>query len=267
MKNFLLFFSLLLGVASCSASEDEPPAPAALDAVDTGDVDYADPPDEDDGPSGPTDISFVPDGVDPPPAKPAPNAPTDWVGIAVAKPNQFFKRQVRHPIWNPTGPLTSGNCAPASLAMIAKAFGKEPAGLTIEQSIDRVRVMMNKPSDSGGASLSQVRLGVTKLGLHYRAMPEGDLDVELAKKRMVVLTGYPGLDGTSTASAYQAAFRSAGYDYTFDANHSIAVFGKTASGRYVVGDPLSKIGAITLTATQMRDFWKRWGGEGTSIWR
>jgi hypothetical protein len=193
--------------------------------------------------------------------------PLGYVGTALKSPNKFFKRQVRHPKWNPTGPLFSGNCAPTSLAMAAKIFHREPAGLTIEQSIDRVRVMMNKPSDSGGASSAQVRLGAQRLGLKLRAMPKGDLDEELAKKHVVVLMGYPGLDGTSSPSAYQKAFRTAGYYYTFDGFHSIAVFGKTATGKYVVADPLSKIGVITMTRAQMSDYWKRWGGSGTAVWR
>lgn len=266
-------------------AHDERSATAAAPDESTGDGDFGDP-DGDEGSSDPSpgslelgiDIEDSPDVTPsgssgstspvPPTAKPTPKpAPSGYVATALASPNEFFKRQVRHTKWNPTGPLFSGNCAPTSLAMAAKVFAKEPAGLSIEQSIDRVRVMMNKPSDSGGATSAQVRLGAQRLGLQYRAMSKGELDSELAKKRVVVLTGYPGLDGTSSPSVYQSAFRAAGYDYTFDTNHSIAVFGKTATGKYVVADPLSKVGVITMTAVQMRDYWARWGGSGTSVWR
>lgn len=149
-----------------------------------------------------------------------------------------------------------------TLALVAAV-----AVAAFEQSIERVRNLMDKTSNSGGATAAQVRLGAARLGLHYRAMPSGALDVELAQKHMVVLAGYPGLDGTTAASLYQGAFRAAGYAYTWTGRHSIAVFGKTATGRYVVGDPLSKIGAITLTIAQMHDYWARWGGEGTAVWR
>jgi hypothetical protein len=292
-----LFFAAVCAVQGCSAAAEPPPPlidptpespPSDEEAGEvTGDVDVGDPPGEDDATypiAGSVDIAT--DAVDdspeadepeatptpaagPPgkpgasPKKPAPN----WVGVALAHPNKNFKRQVRHPKWNPTGPLFSGNCAPTSLAMVAKVFGKEPKGLTIEQSIDRVRVMMNKPSDSGGATEAQVRLGAKKLGLHFKAIAKGSLDAELAKKHMVVLTGAPGIEGTAAPSAYQKAFRAAGYFYTFDGHHSIAVFGKTASGKYVVADPLSKVGVITLTEGQMSDYWKRWGGSGTAVWR
>jgi hypothetical protein len=278
----LMSLLVVVAIAGCGdASSEEPPPPAALEAVgpsepdeETGTADFTDPSGEDDALPYPLASAAEfpddsPDEAAPVPAAPAAPAakPPGYVETALQHPNRFFKRQVRHPKWNPTGPLFSGNCAPTSLAMAAKVFGKEPAGLTIEQSIDRVRVMMNKPSDSGGASSAQVRLGAQRLGLKLRAMAKGELDSELAKKHVVVLMGYPGLDGTNNASAYQQAFRTAGYYYTFDGFHSIAVLGKTSGGKYVVADPLSKIGVITMSTAQMADYWKRWGGSGTAVWR
>jgi hypothetical protein len=194
------------------------------------------------------------------------SADADPVAVGVRHPNAIFKRQVRHPVWNPTGPLTSGNCAPASLAMAARVLGAEPQGLTVEQSIDRVRVLMDKPSDSGGATRAQVQRGAERLGLSYLDMPDGDLDDQLDLGRVVVLEGMPGNASTATPTRYQRAFVDAGYAYTFDGRHSICVLGRSAGGGYVVADPLSKVGAITLTTAEMRDFSARWGGTGTALW-
>lgn len=188
--------------------------------------------------------------------------------VALAYPKAFFKRQVRHPVWNPTGPSTSGNCAPASLAMGAMVFGRQPAGLTVEQSIDRVRRLMDKPSDSGGASLAQVRKAAAALNLEWRAMARGELDADLDKGRMVVLVGTPGNTSSPTSvTTYQRAFRDAGYTYTFDGAHSILVMARMPSGKYLVADPLSKIGPLEISKAAMRDFYARWGGSGTSVWR
>ena len=186
--------------------------------------------------------------------------------VALAHPKAFFKRQVFHSVWNPTGPSTSGNCAPASLAIAAKALGKEPPDLDVEESIDRVRKLMGKASDSGGANLDQVRTGVEKLGLKYVAMAKGGLETQLGKGRLVVLVGTPGDGGGGSSTAYQKAFATAGYAYTFDGRHSILVMALRASGKYLVADPLSKLGPLELTRSQMHDFYARWGGEGTSIW-
>ena len=195
----------------------------------------------------------------------APDA--DRVQLGIDHPNAIFKRQVYHPTWNPTGPSTSGNCAPASLAMAARVLGKEPAWLTVEQSIDRIRDLMDKPSDSGGATRAMVQLGADRLDLKWIDMPDGDLDDQLDAGRIVVLEGMPGDDGTTTPTRYQRAFIDAGYSYTFDGRHSICVLGRSDDGGYVVADPLSKVGTITLTTTQIRDFYVRWGGTGTAVWR
>ncbi len=187
--------------------------------------------------------------------------------VALAHPDAFFKRQVYHRVWNPTGPPTSGNCAPTSLAIAAKVFGKEPPGMQVERSIDRVRKLMGKPSDGGSASLSQLREGASKLKLKWVASTRSTLDQQLNKGRMVVLTGTPGDESNpSRVTRYQQAFRSAGYSYTFSGRHSILVMARLDSGKYLVADPLSTVGTLKLKAAIMSDFTARWGGLGTAVW-
>jgi hypothetical protein len=99
-------------------------------------------------------------------------------------------------------------------------------------------------------------------------MPKGELAAELDKGRMVVLIGAPGNANSPTSvTAYQRAFINAGYKYTFDGAHSILVMARMPSGKYLVADPLSKIGSLEISAVAMKDFYARWGGSGTSVWR
>ena len=53
--------------------------------------------------------------------------------------------------------------------------------------------------------------------------------------------------------------------YNFDGTHAIVVIGKDASSRYIVGDPLSEVGFVPMTAGPMKDFFTRWGGTGNAV--
>lgn len=177
---------------------------------------------------------------------------------ATLHPKTIMKTQYRGP-YNPTGPARSGNCGPASLAMAVKAFGLEPHGLTVEQSIDRVRKLMTGNTDDHDPTNDAEReRGARKAGLHVEHMSNmSGLDRQLAAGHMITLTGRP-------VGAYRTAFPS----YSdFDGLHSILVVGKTKDGRYVVNDPLSHFGPRTMTRAQLSAFWSKGGGSGTAVWR
>jgi hypothetical protein len=72
---------------------------------------------------------------------------------------------------------------------------------------------------------------------------------------MVVLTGRP-------VGAYRTAFS---HYSNFTGLHSILVIGKNSHG-YVVNDPLSRTGSVTLTRHQLADYMAGHGG-GTAVWR
>ncbi|GMU63103.1 MAG: hypothetical protein AMXMBFR34_48660 [Myxococcaceae bacterium] len=193
--------------------------------------------------------------------------------------NAFFKHQLRRSKWNKDGPLSSSTCAPTSLAMAARVFGKEPRGLSIEESIHRSRQSYGATSDGTGTFRSQITRGATALGLKVRVLDTRlslssmltRIDQQLAAKRVVVLEGQPGLESAG-ATAYQRAFNrayaAAGVTrtYTFDGRHSIVVLGKDAAGKYVVGDPISEVGMLALTGAELKDFFARWGGTGNAVW-
>lgn len=192
--------------------------------------------------------------------------------------NAFFKHQLRRSKWNKDGPLSSGTCAPTSLAMAIHFFGREPAGLSVEQSIHRVRAAYGTTTDSVGTFRSQIFQGAAALGMNVRSLDTrlspssmlARLDTHLAAKRAVVLEGQPGVEGagpTTYQRAFDRAYAAAGLSnrYTFDGRHSIVVLGKDGA-KYVVGDPLSEVGLLSLTAAEVTDFFARWGGTGNAVW-
>lgn len=194
--------------------------------------------------------------------------------------NAFFKHQLHRSKWNKDGPYSSGTCAPTSLAMAVSFFGKEPTGLSVEESIHRARLSYGATSDSTGTYRAQITTGAKKLGLSVKSLDTrlslasmlSRIDTQLAAKRAVVLEGQPGIanaGATTYQKAFNRAYAAAGLSnsYTFDGRHSIVVLGKdTASGKYVVGDPLSEVGMVTLTGAELKDFFARWGGTGNAVW-
>jgi hypothetical protein len=190
----------------------------------------------------------------------------------------FFKRQVYHGALNKDGPSGSGTCAPTSLAMGLRIFGKEPSGMSIEESIHRVRKTYGDNSDEDGTLRSQIHTAAEKLGMEvvelathlnpYEAMDR--LDAQLDKKRVVQFEGIPGKVYRDT---FTAAAKDAGESaYVFTGKHSILVVGREGD-LYLVADPLSRVGMLMLTRPQLRSFIDddavnpdKFGGTGNAVW-
>lgn len=204
--------------------------------------------------------------------------------------NAFFKHQILRSKWNKDGPLHSGNCAPTSLAMAANILGKESATLSVEQSIHRVRRLYDGGlHESDGTTRGEIHEAAGELGLNVHGLtsdlsPSAALDRlnnQLAAGRLVVLQGQPGKPNAGP-TAYEQAFTRAYRDaieggaslphssYNFNGRHSVLVLGKDGQGRYVVGDPISEVGFVAITAAEMKDFMTRFTGQrgtGNAVWR
>jgi hypothetical protein len=192
--------------------------------------------------------------------------------------NAFFKHQLRRTRFNKDGPYSSGTCAPTSLAMGARIFGKEPWGLSIEQSIHRSRMSYGVGTDHVGTNRYQIRQGAQALGLKIAPLDTvlsatamlTRIANQLAAKRVVVLEGQPGVAGPATTyqKAFNRAYNQQGVNdvYDFDGRHSILVMGRETDGGYVVADPISEVGVVTLTGPELKDFIVRWGGTGNAVW-
>lgn len=196
----------------------------------------------------------------PPPEKIKPGDLPDNAGEA----NPFFVTQFYTEDWNPTGPMGSTNCGPASLAMIMNVMGAMPAGLTAEQQIDHARALMY-PDDASVTTIEVDGVEVTILDEDHElsglgAIEEGinnaggvgvqdsgweNLDAMLAQGSPVVLFGY--LDGEWREKFPERVGSG-------DIAHFNSVVGKTEDGKYIVMDPMHTGGAVEMTAEELAEF-------------
>ncbi len=92
------------------------------------------------------------------------------------------------------------------------------------------------------------------------------LDKQLGWNRTVVLEGKPGTKYRNRMTeAYAAAgLKSSSYYYT--GTHSILAVAHLDNGEYLVADPLSEVGMVTMSRKRLKSFISQWGGTGTSVY-
>jgi len=197
--------------------------------------------------------------------------------------NAFFMHQLRRTRWNKDGPSSSANCAPTSLAMAAKIFGHGTPAKTIEQSIHEARRQYDPAPLCEGCSTSRsdIRNAAQKLGLHVKTLNAvgsveyrmDRIDQALGNKHVVVLEGYPGaMYRERMTEAYRNSdnewIQNRAYTYGDepDEYHSILVVSRLNNGKYLVADPLSEVGMVTMSREILKSFFKRWGGTGNVVW-
>lgn len=188
---------------------------------------------------------------------------------SAAAANEHHVTQFIDPQYNPSGPLGSANCGPASLAMTLDTLGKLPPGLSPEQRIDYARSLMNPATpptsyvtDSNGTSVPQLdtdsaysNVGQLETAASSLGVPTTNgsgwdqLDATLAAGKPVVANG----------NAYQAwrdQFpHTGGKRYgSGDVQHFNTILGKTPDGKYVVSDPMYTGGPVEMTREQLGVF-------------
>ncbi len=172
--------------------------------------------------------------------------------------NSFFKLQYWNPTYNSSGPNSSTNCGPASLAMIRQMFGMEQANISDETSIDHARYLMfgysNGTSqgvtvlnqDQVWTSFENVKNGIINSGGTTEELRGWDnLDRSLAAGKPVI--NY----GTLTDTWRQQFPSRVGSGW---GGHWNAILGKTSDGKYIVADPLHEGGTVAMTKTQLSVF-------------
>jgi nucleoid-associated protein YgaU len=167
--------------------------------------------------------------------------------ISVAEANNFFKMQYRG-TYNSDGPNSSGNCGPTSLAIILKSLGREPSGLSVQQSIDRASRLMGRDPKSNWTSWQQLKTGIANGG----GKPEeinswSSLDSKLSQGKPVMLNGFYGVD-------WRRQFPNYGQTGGGNVSHVNSVLGKTQSGKYIVADPMYRGGTVEMTRQQLSVF-------------
>ncbi len=169
-------------------------------------------------------------------------------GPAGAAPsgNQYFISQMRDPAWNPEGPDWSANCGPACLAMAFKAYGLADPADSGQGLIRKVRLAMTgAANDLAATSLAGIRRTAQRQGLATALVfGPGAVTAAVAAGRLVVLAGNP--------QAYNTRFGVKDYQ-TFSGAHFVLVTGVDADG-YWINDPLSRVGALHITAAELATF-------------
>lgn len=198
---------------------------------------------------------------DPPDQIPGPGpvpGPTNGPVKTVDDANKFFMSQ-----WGPT-PYTSGgapyhydDCGPTSAAMVAEAIGLWPqhGPESSLDTIDRMRdtIVGYDSHDSQLMGMGQLQTGLSKIGAQTQYLsgdPAQAADDAISRGHPVIL------GGSGVWNAWGASESAAGryLNYRNPGGHFVTVMGKAADGRYIVSDPLSRDGAITVTGDQLRQF-------------
>jgi hypothetical protein len=183
--------------------------------------------------------------------------------VTLATANESFTTQ-----WGPTAFNSAGapygydDCGPTSLLMTAAYLGylARPNPSDAEAGINYARYLTrgDVSTESGATYLPMMVTGFTALDASASELDTtiAAVDAALENGAVVPIAGDPKnawgleLDGKGE---YLHHYTSAADD-TF--GHWVVIFGRATDGeRYVVGDPLSTIGTIKVTATEVRRYW------------
>jgi Subtilase family/Domain of unknown function (DUF4114) len=181
-------------------------------------------------------------------------SPFNGLPSSAAQGEPFFKCQFYDAKYNPGQPSSTGNCGPASLAMVIEALGLEPPNLSIQESIDRASDLMNRPRTAVDSSWEQLETGVRNAGGTPENIDNWDsLDLCLAEGKPVLANGWYGPNWRSQFPSYNSTIG------TRDPNgvlHLNAILGKTPEGKYIVADPMYRGGPVEMRREQLAVFFQ-----------
>lgn len=175
--------------------------------------------------------------------------------------------------WGPTAfnsgrvPYGYNDCGPAAVVMVVSALGlherPEPEGAAAAIDAARDAAMGYDTDYSTRMGFDPLARAVRAFGGHARLLsPLGVFSVEEALERgsPLILGGYPW-------EVWGAEQRRLGnYLNSRDpGGHFVTLLGKTAEGRYLIGDPLVVGGTLEITAGQLSDLLQGFGA--LEVWR
>ena len=161
-------------------------------------------------------------------------------------PQSYFICQLHDSRFNPDAPNTTADCGPTSLAMVLKAFGKAPAEPDAEALVDQVRYTMTGAVNHNALTTPDEILSAgQQYGLSGTKVSSVDqVESAVSRGQLVVLAGNP--------VAYNTGFSSQQY-YPFSGGHFIVVTG-VSGDRVTIDDPLSHVGAISISTAQLQQY-------------
>jgi len=204
--------------------------------------------------------SVTPPVVNPPvvtpPVTPPPAAGTG-VATSVDQANQSFLSQWGGTPFNSASGAPYGyeDCGPTSVAMSLSQLGliQHPSPADAELTIDHMRDQAfgydtTKSQDTNDSELQKALAANGAQGTVVKP-------VSLASVDQAIANGHPMIVGTGTTwSAWGSKQNTAGayLNHQNPGGHYVTVMGKAADGNYIVGDPLSKVGALEVTPRQLQ---------------
>jgi hypothetical protein len=182
-------------------------------------------------------------------------------------PDEAFILQFTDPKYNPTGPSSSTNCGPASLAMAMNYTGHMPPGLSKEQQVDHARALMH-PELLGTDAVTLIKDANGKdvpLLNRDKELTGGNMErdgIQAAGGTPSFGQGWEELDralekGPVLGNGYLGpAWREQFPERVGrgDVGHVNCILGKTAEGKYIVADPMHTGGPVEMTREQLSNF-------------
>ena len=176
---------------------------------------------------------------------------------SVQDANNSFVSQWGPTPWNSAqgAPYGYEDCGPTSVTMALSSLGliQHPAPADAETTIDHMRdeALGYNSTHSQGTWDSQLVKPLQENGATTTIVKP----LTLTSMDTALSAGHPLIVGTSaTWDAWGKAQSAAGgyLNYRNPGGHYVTVLGKSPSGNYIVGDPLSRIGAVEVTPAQMQ---------------
>ena len=177
-------------------------------------------------------------------------------------PETVHLTQFRNSRYNPNGPGRSNDCVPASAVMALRLAGldiKDHEG-EVTGAIDRARVLGSGVNDNSGMDETQLAKMLERSGAQTALSKDPAKVLQWAREGSpIVLFGNP-------ADAWGTRFSHAKVS-KFDGNHAVTLSFDQATGRYLVNDPLSRIGVIETNVAELAAYMRGHtsGGSGTRV--
>lgn len=163
------------------------------------------------------------------------------------------------------GPTMRPNCGPASVTIALRLIGLDIPGFRGERSeavLDRARVIATGRNDTTvGTTDAELKRLISASGARWEESRDLSQITRWVKQGIpVVLSGNPARGWDSRYSSSQV--------YPFDGGHWVTVSGYDAStGYYIVNDPLSQIGPIYVSESELSSYTRSHGNLGIAVHR
>lgn len=163
----------------------------------------------------------------------------------------------------PDGPTMRPNCGPASVVMALRKIGLDIPGFNGENSeavLDKARIL--------ATGQNNIAVGTTDSELERLIEASGGKwseSTNFAEMTQWIKSGVPVVLAGNPAQGWNHRY-SNDQVYKFDGGHWVTVSGyNQQTGKYIVNDPLSQIGAIEVTEQELYSYNQANGGLGIGV--